>query len=61
MLVQSPYWCVRRSGACREFFLKTRTALLDLLTTERESAVVEATRLRNQIHAHPMQITPSMA
>jgi transposase len=34
------------------------TALLDLLTTERESAVVEATRLRNQIHAHLMQIDP---
>ena len=35
-----------------------QTALLDLLTTERESAVVEATRLRNQIHAHLMQIDP---
>ena len=34
------------------------TALLDLLTTERESAVAEATRLRNQIHAHLMQIDP---
>lgn len=34
------------------------TALLDLLTTEREGAVVEATRLRNQIHAHLMQIDP---
>ena len=35
-----------------------QTALLELLTTERESAVVEATRLRNQIHAHLMQIDP---
>jgi transposase len=34
------------------------TALLELLTTERESAIVEATRLRNQIHAHLMQIDP---
>ena len=31
-----------------------QTALLDLLTSERESAVAEATRLRNQIHAHLM-------
>ncbi len=38
-----------------------QTALLDLLTTERESAVVEATRLRNQIHAHLMQIDPEYA
>ena len=35
-----------------------QTALLDLLTTERESAVGESTRLRNQIHAHLMQIDP---
>ena len=35
-----------------------QTALLELLTTERESAVVESTRLRNQIHAHLMQIDP---
>jgi transposase len=35
-----------------------QTALLDLLTTERESAIAEATRLRNQIHAHLMQIDP---
>jgi transposase len=32
------------------------TALLDLLTTEREGAVGEASRLRNQIHALIMQI-----
>ena len=32
--------------------------MLDLLTTEREGAIVEATRLRNQIHAHLMQIDP---
>ena len=33
-----------------------QTALLDLLTTEREGAVGEASRLRNQIHALIMQI-----
>ena len=32
------------------------TAVLDLLTTERESAVGEASRLRNQIHALILQI-----
>jgi len=35
-----------------------QTVILDLLTTERESAVAEATRLRNQIHAHLMQLDP---
>jgi transposase len=34
------------------------TALLDLLTTEREGALAEATRLRNQIHALLLQIDP---
>jgi transposase len=34
------------------------TAVLDLLTTERESAVVEATRLRNQLHALLLQLDP---
>lgn len=34
------------------------TALLDLLTTERECAVAESTRLRNQIHALLMQVDP---
>jgi transposase len=34
------------------------TALLDLLTTEREGALAEATRLRNQIHAHLLQLDP---
>jgi transposase len=32
------------------------TGVLDLLTSERVAAVVEATRLRNQIHAHLMRI-----
>ena len=35
-----------------------QTTLFELLTTERESAVAEATRLRNQIHAHMMQLEP---
>ncbi len=45
-------------GSLPRVLPEDQTALLDLLTTERESAVVEATRLRNQIHAHPMQIDP---
>jgi transposase len=34
------------------------TAVLDLLATERESAIVEATRLRNQLHALLLQLDP---
>lgn len=34
------------------------TAVLNLLTTERESAIGEATRLRNQIHALLLQLDP---
>ena len=34
------------------------TAVLDLLATERESALAEATRLRNQIHALLLQLDP---
>ena len=34
------------------------TAILNLLTTEREAAVGEATRLRNQIHALLLQLNP---
>ena len=34
------------------------TAVLDLLTTERESAVVEATRLRNKLDALLLQLDP---
>jgi transposase len=34
------------------------TALLNLLTVERESAIAEATRLRNQIHALLLQLDP---
>lgn len=35
------------------------TAVLDLLSSEREGAIAEATRLRNQIHALLMQLDPS--
>jgi transposase len=48
-------------GSLPRVLPEDQTALLDLLTTERESAVVEATRLRNQIHAHLMQIDPEYA
>jgi transposase len=34
------------------------TAILDLLTSQREAVVVEATRLRNQLHALLLQIDP---
>ena len=34
------------------------TAILNLLTIERESAIAEATRLRNQIHALLLQLDP---
>jgi transposase len=34
------------------------TAVLDLLTSEREAAIAEATRLRNQIHALLLQTDP---
>jgi transposase len=34
------------------------TAVLDLLTTQRDAAVVESTRLRNQIHALLVQLDP---
>jgi transposase len=34
------------------------TAILDLLVTEREAAIGEATRLRNQIHALLLQLDP---
>jgi len=34
------------------------TAILDLLTTQREAAICESTRLRNQIHALLLQIDP---
>ena len=38
--------------------VEDESAVLDLLTSEREAALVEAVRLRNQIHALLMQIDP---
>jgi transposase len=38
--------------------VEDETAILDLLTTEREAAVEESTRLRNRIHALLLQIDP---
>jgi transposase len=49
---------MQESGSLPRVLSEDETALLDLLTTERESAVAEATRLRNQIHAHLMQLDP---
>jgi transposase len=34
------------------------TSVLELLSTERDSAVAESTRIRNQLHAHLMQLDP---
>jgi transposase len=48
----------QEAPALPRVFLEDETAVLDLLTSERESAVAEATRLRNQIHALLLQIDP---
>ena len=48
----------QEAGTLPRVFPDDQTALLELLTTEREGAVSEATRLRNQIHALLMQIDP---
>ena len=41
--------------------LEDDSAILDLLSTERDAAIAEATRLRNQIHALLTQIGPEYA
>jgi len=41
--------------------LDEETAVLDLLITEREDAVAEATRLRNQLHQLLLQLDPDYA
>jgi transposase len=48
----------QEAGSLPRVFLEDQTALLDLLTTEREGALSEATRLKNQIHAQLLQADP---
>ena len=51
--------CVRQEGpGLPRVGLEDETVILQLLTGERENALAEATRLRNQIHAHLMQLDP---
>lgn len=51
--------CVREEGsALPQVSADDETAVLNLLTVERNAAIAEATRLRNQIHAHLMQLDP---
>jgi transposase len=48
----------REAADLPEIIAEDETAILDLLATERESAIGEATRLRNQIHALLLQLDP---
>lgn len=48
----------QEAPALPRVFADDDTAVLDLLTAERDSAVGEATRLRNQIHALLLQLDP---
>jgi transposase len=51
--------CVRQEGdALPSVSIDDETAVLNLLTVERDAANTEATRLRNQLHAHLMQLDP---
>ena len=51
--------CVHREGArLPEVSPEDETAVLDLLSVERQSTLAETTRLRNQIHALLMQLDP---
>jgi transposase len=51
-------WVLREAAGLTPVALEDATVELDLLSTEREAAVREATRLRNQIHAQLRQIDP---
>ena len=54
--------CVRQEApALPRVYPEDETAVLDLLTTQREAAVAESTRLRNQIHALLLQLDPQYA
>lgn len=51
--------CVRQEGsALPRVPADDDTAVLNLLSVERDAAIAEATRLRNQIHAHLLQLDP---
>jgi transposase len=53
---------VRRDGArLPRLAADDATAVLDLLAREREEALADATRLRNQLHAHLRQLDPHYA
>ena len=49
---------MRESTSLPVVAAEDETVLIDVLTTERESALAEATRLRNQIHALLLQVDP---
>jgi transposase len=48
----------QEGGTLPRVYADDESAVLDLLCTEREAAILDATRLRNQIHALLMQIDP---
>jgi transposase len=48
----------REAGTLPRVAADDETAVLDLLVTERDGALAEATRLRNQIHALLLQLDP---
>jgi len=58
MLAPSHSSCDRESSSLPQVQADDETAVLDLLTIERNSALAEATRLRNQIHALLVQLDP---
>lgn len=49
---------LRERGSLPKVTVDDRTVVLDLLVSERQSAIVEATRLRNQIHSLLTVIDP---
>ena len=48
----------QETNALPRVLLEDDTAILELLTSQRESALAEASRLRNQIHALLLQVDP---
>ena len=49
---------LREAVTLPQVAVEDETAVLDLLVTERESAIAEATRLRNQLHQLLLQLDP---